>query len=204
MLLKRARALGRRTSSCSRSSCTRSSSTSSRWLPKSCRRRTTSWRRRPFKPSRFRRRRRWSNRIASSKPPRFRPHATVPPIHPVQVAPVPFPPQPAVESTAAASVISLDRTIEEQPVSQAPAAIPDRRSGARHRGQGDHVDHDHAGRIGARRPRGQRATARHVRNPPPCALCRPGATVPRTSPARTSSCTWTSNSGIRSRAPVRV
>jgi protein TonB len=58
------------------------------------------------------------------KPPRFRPHDPIPSPHPVQVPPIPFPPQPAVESTADAGVISLDRTIEEQPVSQTLPRYP--------------------------------------------------------------------------------
>ena len=52
------------------------------------------------------------------KPPRFRPHDPIPSPHQVDVPPIPFPPQPPVESTADAGVISLDRTIEEQPIVQ--------------------------------------------------------------------------------------
>lgn len=58
------------------------------------------------------------------KPPRFRPHDPRPTTHPVEVPPIPFPPQPAVESTADAGVISLDRTIEEQPIAQALPRYP--------------------------------------------------------------------------------
>ena len=56
--------------------------------------------------------------------PRFQPHQTLPSPEPVAVQRIPAPAQPAAESTANATVIALDRTIEEQPVSQALPAYP--------------------------------------------------------------------------------
>jgi protein TonB len=55
--------------------------------------------------------------------PRFRPRPTLAPVQP-QVEPIPMTPQIAKESTAGADVISVDKPIPEQPVSQALPNYP--------------------------------------------------------------------------------